>query len=96
MSNSEHRALRELLSYGTLPRPAPPCPALPYPTPPYPALPHPTPPYPTPPYPTLPVVIHDGIEAMSNSEHRALRELLSYGGLYEVIGLEVNCSCRLV
>lgn len=45
---------------------------------------------------TIPCVVHDGVEAMGNSEHGAVFKLCADGRLNESISLQVHSSGGLV
>ena len=42
------------------------------------------------------VVVHDGVEAMGNSDNSALTELTPDGFLNEVISFQVHSSCGFI
>lgn len=42
------------------------------------------------------ITVDDGVEAMSDCEHRARFELFSDGFLYKHIGSNINCSCCFI
>ena len=44
----------------------------------------------------LPVIVHDGIEPVSNGDDGAFFKLVANGCLYEVVGLHVHGGSRLV
>ena len=43
-----------------------------------------------------PVIVHDGVESMSNSDDSALTELTPDGFLNEVISFQVHSSCGFI
>ena len=43
-----------------------------------------------------PVIVHDGVETMSNSDDSALTELTPDGFLNEVISFQVHSSCGFI
>ena len=43
-----------------------------------------------------PVIVHDGIESMSNSDDSAVTELTPNGFLNEVISFQVHSSCGFI
>ena len=47
-------------------------------------------------YVIIPVIVHDGVESMSNSDDSAVMELTPDGFLNEVISFQVHSSCGFI